>query len=280
MVESVTIGNVTIHAIIDVAPPPRDPESFFPDVPLEKWEPYKEEHLDANGKYQIYFTAWVLRSGAQTVLVDTGLGPGPHERFGGLQGRLMGRLLELGVSPEDISSIAFTHLHVDHVGWNLTEEGSQKSITFPRAKYIIPKDDWDHFTKPEVSQSLPSIQDNVLPLQGLSALELVTGEYTVTPEVVMFPTPGHTPGHTSILVTSRGEKACLVGDLFHSSVQVTEADWCAGADMDKDLARRTRYTLLDRLEMEGLTVAAGHLPAGRMIGKVVRLQGRRYWQVL
>ena len=93
-------------------------------------------------------------------------------------------------------------------------------------------------------------------------------------------TPGHTPGHISVVVNSGGKKAIVVGDLVHSSVQMTETDWCAGADMDNDTARKTRHAVLDRLEREGFIIGAGHFPIGRSIGKVLRAGGRRYWHVL
>ena len=280
MAENFTIGNVTIGVIVDLAPPSFDPASFFPDVSPENWEPYNQDHLDADGKFQTNFCAWVIRSGDQTVLVDTGLGPGPHQAMGGSQGQLLTGLQEMGISPGDISTVVITHLHGDHIGWNVSEEGGQKKATFPRARYLIPRGDWEHFTNPEVLPSQASVQNNAVPLQALGAMELVEGDYAVTPEVTTFATPGHTPGHTSLIVSSQGEKAIVVGDLFHSSVQVPETDWCASADMDKEVACKTRHAVFDRLEQEGFIVAASHLPVGRSIGKIVRVEGRRYWQVL
>lgn len=280
MVESVTVGNVRITAVADVTPPPFDPNRFFPDVSLEKWEPYKKDHLDANGKFQTNFCTWILQSPSGTILVDTGLGPGPHQPMGGVQGQLLTRLRPLGVRYDDIAKVVITHLHGDHIGWNMLQVGNVKRATFPKAKYLVSQADWDYFTKPDVLPTQAAVQNNAVPLQTLGALELVSGEHAVTAEVSVLPTPGHTPGHMSVLVTSGGEKAMIVGDLFHGSVQVSEPDWCPGADMDKDTARRTRHAIFDRLEREGFVVAASHLPPGKNIGKVVRLQGRRYWQVL
>ena len=91
MVEKINVGNVSISVVFDAAPPPREPDQFFPDVPLEAWEPYKKEHLEENGEFRTEFCSWALRSEGQTVLVDTGLGPGPHERLGGARGQLMSR---------------------------------------------------------------------------------------------------------------------------------------------------------------------------------------------
>lgn len=280
MATKATVGNVEIQVFVDATPPPRDPVQLFPDVPLEKWAPYKKEHLDADGKFRTDMCVWLLRSGGRTILVDTGLGPGPHERLGGQRGKLMEHLTGVGVKPDDISTVVFTHLHGDHVGWNVTVEGGVKRLTFPKARYLVPQGDWDYFTRPEVMEKNPPISASVVPLKELGALDLVKGEVTITPEITLVPTPGHTPGHQAVLITSNGEKAMLVGDLFHTSVQVTEADWSPTFDWDKQLASETRRTWLDRLERERALVGAGHLPIGSNIGHIVRLKGRRYWQAL
>jgi glyoxylase-like metal-dependent hydrolase (beta-lactamase superfamily II) len=83
----------------------------------------------------------------------------------------------------------------------------------------------------------------------------------------------------SILITSKGERALVLGDAAHSPVQVLEPDWVSRADMDPELTRQTRRALLDRLERENITVAAGHFHAPGF-RKIVRLQGRHYWQGL
>jgi glyoxylase-like metal-dependent hydrolase (beta-lactamase superfamily II) len=280
MSESVTVGNVTIDVVLDMAAPPFDPNQFFPDVPLESWDAYRADHLDEDGKFRTNFCGWVLRSSGQTVLVDTGLGAGPHERLGGGRGQLLTKLGEMGVNPEDISTVVITHLHGDHIGWNVTDDGGQKRATFPKARYLVPKGDWDHFTQPEVLAAQAAVQNHAVPLLELGALDLVEGDHAVTPEITTLFTPGHTPGHLSVLVNSGGEKAIVVGDLFHNSVQITEVDWCAGADLDKEVARTTRRATFDRLEQEGFIIAAGHLPVGHSIGKIARLESRRYWQAI
>ena len=105
------------------------------------------------------------------------------------------------------------------------------------------------------------------------------GEQALTRELTAVPTPGHTPGHMSILVTSQGERALVLGDAAHSPAQLHETDWVSRADMDPAVTRQTRRTLMERLEREEIIVAAGHFPAPGF-GKIVRLQGRRTWQVL
>jgi glyoxylase-like metal-dependent hydrolase (beta-lactamase superfamily II) len=113
----------------------------------------------------------------------------------------------------------------------------------------------------------------------MGLVEFMEGEHTLTRELSALPTPGHTPGHMSILITSQGERALILGDAAHNPAQVLETDWVSRADMDPEQTKITRRALMERLEREGTVVAAGHFPAPGF-GKIVRLQGRRYWQVL
>src|SRR3989442_6107475 len=119
----------------------------------------------------------------------------------------------------------------------------------------------------------------VWPLAELGLVELMAGEHSITRELTALPTPGHTPGHVSLLITSRGERALVLGDAAHNPVQVHETDWVSRADMDPELTRQTRRALMERLEREAIIVAAGHFQAPGF-GRIVRLEGRRYWHRL
>jgi glyoxylase-like metal-dependent hydrolase (beta-lactamase superfamily II) len=127
--------------------------------------------------------------------------------FGLEDGRLMSELQSAGVRPEDIDMVFFTHLHPDHVGWNLSESGTR--ATFPRARYVINQVDWDTFGNPEFQEQFPIKfwQETLGPLEKLSALDLITGERALTDEIRAISTPGHTPGHMSLAIVSGGERA-------------------------------------------------------------------------
>ena len=289
MADRVTVGNVEITAVIDMVPPLRDPSAMFPDVAHGDWSPYQD--ILEGGQLQLYYGAFVVRTQGSVILVDTGMGPGPHPNLGNLTGNLYEELRPLvipadrrnntNVSPSDeINIVVHTHLHGDHVGWNLRYQGGMPAPTFRKARYLVPKADWDHYTAPENIESAPQVQRYVMPLQRLRKMDLIEGEYSITDEVTTLPAPGHTPGHQVILISSQGEKAMIVGDVLHSKVQVQEPGWCAGVDIDKDQSRRSRKALLERAENEGYVVAAGHFHPNDHIGKVARLEGRRYWQAL
>jgi glyoxylase-like metal-dependent hydrolase (beta-lactamase superfamily II) len=221
--------------------------------------------------------SYLVRSSGRTILVDTGLGPPPADAPNSPWGELLQALQSHGVHPQDIDMVVMTHLHRDHVGWNLQRQGAGYTPTFPKARYWVSRKDWEACHRTEVRERFPNAPSCVWPLQELGLLELVEGEHVLTRELSALPTPGHTPGHMSILITSQGQRGLILGDAAHSPAQVQETEWVSRADMDPLQARITRRQLMERLAREGTLVAAGHFPAPGF-GKVVTMQGRRYWQ--
>jgi len=290
MAEKVTIGDYEITAVIDMVPPPRPVTAMFPEVPESAWADY--QGTLENGQLQLYYGVFVARSENQVVLVDSGMGPGPHPTRGNLTGNLYEELrpimlppnvdiLNTNVSPSDqVNFVVHTHLHADHVGWNLRYSGGMPAPNFRRARYIIPKDDYDYYTQPDILAENPHVQQQIMPLRRLRLQQIVEGEHAVTEGISTRPAAGHTPGHQVVLVQSGGQKAMLVGDLLHSIAQVSEPAWCAGVDYDKAQSHANRAALLDKAEQEDWIVAAGHFPPGQQIGKVVTQGGKRRWQPL
>ncbi|MCH7738500.1 MAG: MBL fold metallo-hydrolase, partial [Chloroflexi bacterium] len=126
----------------------------------------------------------------------------------------------------------------------------------------------------------PWVEHSVIPLEGMGLLDLIDDGHVVNDEITAISTPGHTPGHMVFNITSQGEKAMVVGDLLHTKVQVERPEWTAGVDTDKEASRRNRMMILDRAESEDIVIAAGHFHPDDHIGKVVRMEGKRYWQVI
>ena len=272
------MGNAEIVFALDMIPPPRPPDAFFEGVSAADWLPYQD--ILEDGQIQLYYGHFFVRSMGKTVMVDTGMGPGPHPDRGNRTGDLLNQLRAQGVAPQDIDIVAHTHLHADHVGWNIDHSGGRPKPYFPNARYLVPRLDWEHFTQPQHLADAPQVRDNVLPLERLGLMDLVDEGHHITDEITTLDTPGHTPGHQVILISSQGEKAMIVGDAIHSSVQIQEPDWCAGVDTSKPDSRRSRHALLERAESEGYVVAAGHFHPRQHIGRVVRARARRYWEAV
>jgi len=274
----VRVGRVEIMALSDGLLE-FDLCNFFPTIPEDNWKPY-ESHLTHDHHVRFNLGSYLIRTEGRTVLVDTGLGPRPADTPDVPWGELLRDFQAKGVRPDEVDMVLMTHLHRDHVGWNLRHEDTRWVPTFGKARYWMSAKDWEACHEPEIQpQRFPNAPTCVWPLAELGLIELMHGEHSITRELTAVPTPGHTPGHVSILVTSQGERALVLGDAAHTPVQIEEPDWCSRADMDPDLTRQTRRALVERLEREEILVAAGHFQAPGF-GRVVRLEGRRYWRGL
>ena len=185
----------------------------------------------------------------------------------------MDDMSQKGIDRDEVDLVVFTHLHPDHVGWNLTNGRPN----FPNARYVIPQKDWDYWTKPEVVAQAEHITNQVLPLQELGLIDFMQDDHKITDELTTVWTPGHTPGHVSIIVASDGERAYILGDVAHSVAQAHYTDWSPIFDVDPALSRQTRHSVLDQLEAEGTLVSAGHFPHPGF-GRFVRGETRRVWQ--
>ena len=281
-----TVGNVEILSLNDneATLPLSD---VFPGVPAEAWAPYQERYPGGfSGDHLLaHFECYLIRSGGQTILVDTGIGgraTNPNSidaMVGGAEGRLIQELQSVGLSPSDIDTVFFSHLHFDHVGWNLTHDpGAAPRPTFPNARYVAHRADWEVFQQPEVMELFPPHWDLALgPLQDLGVLDLLDGEQQLTSEVTAISTPGHTPGSMSLAITSGGQRVYILGDVFHGPAQITETDWKFSFDMDGDQGVATRTAMIERAESEDAIMAICHHGG---FGRVVRSEGRRYWQLV
>ena len=253
--------------------------NFFPTIERDNWREY-QSYLTEEHKVRFNLGSYLIRSSGRTVLVDTGLGPKPANAPDAPWGQLMHDFTANAVRPEEVDMVVMTHLHRDHVGWNLLAQDGKYVPTFPNARYWMSAKDWEVCHSPTVQpERFPNAPSCVWPLADLGLVELMHGEHSITRELTAVPTPGHTPGHVSILVTSGGERALVLGDAAHNPAQIAEPDWVSRVDMDPDLTRQTRRALVERLEREEILVAAGHFQAPGF-GRIVRLDGRRYWKGL
>ena len=264
---SIAVGEVEVVALTDVEGPFFRLDQLFPGVPLEDWEPYFARYPWAFANESTFrgrIGGYLVKARDRNILVDTGIGPAAF----GTPGSLLADMEDNGFQPADIDVVFLTHLHGDHLGWSVTEEGEP---TFPRARYV---------TQAVEREDSGSREGQALaPLKSLGAVDLLYGEEPISEEVIAIPTPGHSPGHTSLLVSSGGESVIIIGDVVVHPAQVTEPLWNIHFDEDKEQASFTREMLLDWVEADGIVIAAGHVP-GTGFGRVIREGGRRYWQAL
>ncbi|HLZ71681.1 MAG TPA: MBL fold metallo-hydrolase [Dehalococcoidia bacterium] len=245
---------------------------FFPDAPPDAFRDYAAGVV--GDKLRCELTTYVIESAGRTLLVDTGLGSFLG-RFEGACGVLPAQLDAAGIEPERVDAVVFTHLHPDHVGWNCTERHGAFVPTFPNARYIVHRPEWERWKDVEAGY----IRRHVLPLAASSQLDLVDDGHEPAPGVRLLSTPGHTAGHVSVLVHGGGEGGVITGDAAHHPLEIEHPDWSPSADDDRVLSARSRTALVERIEAEGLLVLGGHFPAPHA-GRVVRVEQRRVYRPL
>jgi len=268
MTARVSIGAVEVVALSD-AERPYDAHKVYPEVASEALSAYGE-HLQDDGAILLNFGCYLIRAEGRTVLVDTGWGPGFH-------GRLLDELAAVGVDIDEVDMVVLTHLHGDHIGWNVVHGDDGPRPRFSRARYLVPEADWRHYR----AQPQPSdlFREQVVSLESLGVMDLIGGDHVLTHSVTTVATPGHTPGHLSVAITSGGEHGFILGDVAISPIEAQETAWVNSFDGDRALAQQTRHAVLDRLERDQSIVGASHFPRPGL-GRFVRVDGRRRWQPL
>jgi glyoxylase-like metal-dependent hydrolase (beta-lactamase superfamily II) len=276
-VQSRQVGDVTVTAINEAM-------MYFGvelTVPEEVWR--QGIDADAEGRVQIDTHVLLVQTGDATILIDTGLDepgsrweehwleawPGSVRTPGAVAG-----LASVGVTPEDVTHILITHAHFDHVIGLAAERDGRYVPRYPNARVLLGRADWENASEEHVE---PESRARIRAIEEAGLLELVDGECEVVPGVTMIPTPGESPGHSMIRVSSNGEELYAVGDLFHLGAEVAHLDWTVPwADQQQMQASRRR--LLESAASTDALVVFTHenFPPW---GRVVRDDGTGYrWQ--
>ena len=207
-------------------------------------------------------------------MIDTGLGKLDHGILQLEKETLISDMSKSGFSVQDIDVVFMTHLHLDHVGTNMTVTKEGWKPTFPNANYFVSNKDWKLFSKLINTESFKYIKEQVSPLIDLGLLTKFNEEISLTNEVTTLPTPGHTPGHTSLLISSKGEKAVITGDAIHIPIQSSNTHWSPSPDRDKRLSSKSREKLINYIEKEHALIAAGHFKFPGF-GKIIKVNSKR-----
>jgi glyoxylase-like metal-dependent hydrolase (beta-lactamase superfamily II) len=207
----------------------------------------------------------LLRVGDRRVLIDTGSGRDIAllmERYGGGSGRLLDNLRALGVAPEDIDTVVISHAHGDHIGGaTVPASGDEVTPTFPEALYWFWATEWSYWTTPAALAERPFLERKLPPLLAHGQVELADEEVEVAPGVRLIPTPGHTPGHMCVAITSGQEMALYTGDLLHHECQLQHPEWSSALDVLPEMSAASRTRMLEQAARNRAVLLTAHLPS-------------------
>jgi glyoxylase-like metal-dependent hydrolase (beta-lactamase superfamily II) len=224
-----------------------NPQVFFPQLPAGYWRDHPSA-LSSRGQVAMSVGGLLVERGGRRLLIDAGFGAQAGQTpLGALNsGALPDTLAALGCDPASIDTVAFTHLHADHTGWAFTQNGEGTfRKTFPAARYLVAGAEWAPYGRGE---SQPTAAPAAVLEQFAATRTLINDGEEIFPGVRAVVTPGHSPGHTSYVITSGGGKRLIaLGDAFHIPAQLGHPDWPSLPDIDGDAVLAARRTLIHEL---------------------------------
>jgi glyoxylase-like metal-dependent hydrolase (beta-lactamase superfamily II) len=266
-----SVEDMTIHRVVEQEYGFTPIREFLPSLTAERLEENRAwlapAGLDPKTDNVVFcFQSYVVKTPHHTVLVDACIGNGknfPHRPAWHRKndGNWMGALKAAGVGVEDIDVVMCTHLHGDHVGWNTRLENGRWVPTFPKARYLFSKKEYEFWSTGHHEMPTPQIADSVLPIIEAKRADLVTSDHALDDHIRLMPTPGHTPDHFAVVLGRKGDAAVFTGDLIHSPIQARHPELYTRVDTDRELATRTRRGFLERYCDAETLVCTMHFPS-------------------
>ncbi|HEV2301682.1 MAG TPA: MBL fold metallo-hydrolase [Stellaceae bacterium] len=276
------IGDFVVERITEYEGPFIGPATFFPDfdaaVLTENPDMRDPRLIDpATGHLVFSFHSFVVKTGRHTILIDSCLGNDKERpsrpQFHRLRSSYLADLAAAGVKPEQIDYVMCTHLHWDHVGWNTRLDNGRWVPTFPNARYVMARREFEHWQafaqRGEDSPHRLAFEDSVLPVVRTGQSVLVEDDYAMEDGLWFESAPGHTPGNVVIHARSKDDRAVFLGDVLHHQLQLVKPEWSTLACTDRELSKKTRTRLVEEYAERGTRLLPAHFPAPT-VGRIHR----------
>ncbi len=276
------MGRLHVSRVVETEGP-TSPRFLFAQATPETLAPHRSWlaphfYVPETDRILMSIQTFIVRTPHHVILVDTCLGndkPRSNAAWNLRQGTYLADLERAGVRPQDVDYVLCTHLHVDHVGWNTRLEGGRWVPTFPKARYLFAKTEYEFWRDQREPDQAAVFGDSVRPIMDAGLAELVEGEHAIEDGVRLEPTPGHTPGHCSVHLASGGREAVITGDMMHHPIQIAEPDWSSKFCVDPQQAARTRHAFCGRYADRDVLILGTHFApptALRIVGAKGRFQ--------
>lgn len=264
------VGQIQL-AVLDDGTFPFPAALFFRNVPEADWRAHVR--TNAEGKIPVSHNHGLIESAHELIVIDTGYGDDTHD---GRTGHLLEELDRSGHGRDEVGTVILTHAHGVHIKRNTLMQDGQRRPTFPRARYLLARADHAWFGGPG---HVPEFDEQIASLDALGMLELFEGETRLSPEISLLPTPGHSPGHTSVLIESQGQAAIFLGDVCHHPLHFSHPDWVSAFDTHPDITPRTRDWLFKLAAERDALLVCPHAPTPGL-GRLQRTGDGYSWQAL
>ena len=283
LVQSRTVGSLRVHSL-QAGLQQLDGGAMFGVVPKTLWE--RKIPADARNRIPLGMRCLLVEHPGGLVLIDTGAGNKESNKFYGIYGienapigdvgptQLESALAEAGFSADDVKTVISSHLHFDHAGGNTTRNADGAIVpSFPNARYVARRGEWDWAHKVNERTSASYFPHNYEPLREAGILELVDDDREILPGLSLRRTPGHTPHHQGVLITSGTERMFYVADLAPTVAHVP-LPWIMGYDVEPLVTLETKRRLWAEAADERWTVVFEH-DATNAWGRIVA-EGKGY----
>ncbi|HUS97310.1 MAG TPA: MBL fold metallo-hydrolase [Hyphomicrobiaceae bacterium] len=271
--EKCNIGTFQVERVLELAKPFVPMRDFFPDLTKEMLDEARGEispgHVTDDDLLFMSFHSFVVKTGRHNILVDTCCGNDKQRpsrpEFSNMNNDFLGALSRAGITADQIDYVMCTHLHWDHVGWNTRLIDGRWVPTFPNAKYIMARreyDYWDQVYQSGVeSRHRNGFEDSVMPLMRAEQAILVDDDFELEKGIWLEPCHGHSPGNVVINLKSGSDRGILSGDVIHHQIQLRYPHLSpTPADTDSGLSRKTRMAFIEAHAGTGHLLFPGHFP--------------------
>ena len=279
--DPISIGGLQVMRVVDTVEH-FSPRIILKDITYDHLEPHLDwllpHFLDQSHKLLLPVQSFVFRTRHHTVMIDSCVGNGKRSGFSqwnNRQGPFLADLAAAGFPPESIDYVFCTHMHVDHAGWNTQRRDGRWVPTFPNARYLFKREEFDFWEAREEEVFRYTMQDSILPVVEAGQVEWVEKDHAIGDEVFLEPTPGHTPGHSSVHLVSQGKEGVITGDVIVNPVEIAEPHWGQVSDWDRELAIRTRIAFIEKYTDTDVMILGSHFAGPTGVHIVSTPEGRR-----